>query len=237
MESRQSIIRLFNVSKFYGKQRALEGITLDVSAGELVFITGASGAGKTTLLKLLYLGDTVSEGQILIGGQNLARITRNSLPYLRRKFGVIFQDFKLIPNRTVYENVALVLEACGETPDAVRKKVMRALKITGMAGKTTMLPPSLSGGEQQRAAVARAVVGDPEIIVADEPTGSLDSVSARVIFDLLMAYHAKGTTLMIATHNMQMIERAGRGRQICLANGRLEACEASNNEASGMATL
>ena len=176
---KKTIIRLFNVSKRFGSKLALKNISLDIEQGEFIFISGPSGAGKSTLLKILYLAEKASEGQILIDGMNLARISSSKLPFLRRRFGMIFQDFKLIPTRTVYENVALVLEAAGEKPSYIRKKVVQVLRTTGMEKKFKALPPTLSGGEQQRVAVARAVVGEPSIILADEPTGSLDLSSAQ----------------------------------------------------------
>ncbi len=145
-EHANSIIRLFNVTKRYNGKLALKDISLDIKAGEFIFISGPSGAGKSTLLKVLYLAEKVSEGQILIDGMNLARISSSRLPALRRRFGMVFQDFKLIPNRTVYENVALVLEAAGEKPSYIRKKVMHVLRTTGMDKKYKALPPTLSGG-------------------------------------------------------------------------------------------
>ena len=219
IENKNSIIRLFNVSKRFGQHYALKNITLDVKPGEFIFITGASGAGKSTLMKLLYLAETASEGQILVDGMNLARISRSKVPFLRRRFGVIFQDFKLIPQRTVYENVALVLEAANEKQSLIRQKVTRILKTTGMDKKMNVLPPSLSGGEQQRVAVARALVGDPAIILADEPTCSLDVESAHAILNFLLKYHSGGTTILIATHNLQIISTAVRGRCISLVDG------------------
>jgi len=183
-QNKSSIIRLFHVHKNYGAKKALANITLDISKNELLFISGPSGAGKTTLLKLLYLGEKVSEGQVLIEGINLSRISRNRIPFLRRKFGIIFQDYKLIPTKTVFDNVAIVLEATGKN-DALSKKVKSILRTVGMEEALHCLPPSLSGGEQQRIAFARAVVGDPKIILADEPTGNLDEVSADTILELL----------------------------------------------------
>jgi len=183
-QNKSSIIRLFHVHKNYGAKKALANITLDISKNELLFISGPSGAGKTTLLKLLYLGEKVSEGQVLIEGINLSRISRNRIPFLRRKFGIIFQDYKLIPTKTVFDNVAIVLEATGKNDDS-SKKVKGILRTVGMEEALHCLPPSLSGGEQQRIAFARAVVGDPKIILADEPTGNLDEVSADTILELL----------------------------------------------------
>ncbi len=219
--SKHSIIRLFNVTKRYGAKLALNDVSVDIHPGEFIFISGPSGAGKSTLLKVLYLAEKVSEGQILINGMNLARISAAKLPRLRRRFGMIFQDFKLIPGRTVYENVALVLEVAGEKPSYIRKKVMHVLRTTGMEKKANALPPTLSGGEQQRVAVARAVVGDPDIILADEPTGSLDAASAGLVLDFLMAYHQKGATILMASHNLHLMESMVRGRNILLDQGQL----------------
>ncbi len=221
IKGENSIIRLFNVSKRFGEHYALKDITLDIRSGELVFITGASGAGKSTLMKLLYLAETTSAGHIIVDGMNLARISPSKVPYLRRKFGVIFQDFKLIAARTVYENVALVLEVANEKPGIIRKKVCKILEITGMEQKMNVLPPSLSGGEQQRVAVARALVGAPSIILADEPTCSLDADSGQTILNFLLDYHDKGTTILIATHNLQLISNTSGGRSVTLADGKL----------------
>jgi len=212
------IIRMSNVSKRYGKMDALSGLTLDVHENEFVFVTGPSGAGKSTMIKLLYLGETATEGEILVDGINLARITRRQIPQLRRKIGVIFQDFKLIPTRTVYQNVALVLEAAGLRPKEMHPLVMSALEWVGIGDRVDEFPPVLSGGEKQRVAVARAMVGNPKIVLADEPTGSLDPDSAARIFMLLQIAHRAGATVVIATHDQQMISSHG-GRVVRLEKG------------------
>lgn len=217
---RNPIVRMFHVHKRYGTKHALSDVTLDVEFNEWVYVTGPSGAGKSTLLKLLYRGETVSEGQILVDGTNLLRVTNRQVPLLRRKFGVIFQDFKLIPTKTAYENVALVLEVAGEKPPMIRKKVNSVLRNAGMEDKMNSYPPSLSGGEQQRVAVSRAIVGDPKIILADEPTGSLDSKSAEIIVDLLKGFHARGATIIIATHDKELLESTSN-RIIHLDNGKV----------------
>lgn len=212
---------MFHVFKTYGAKSALIDITLDIPKNEFLFISGPSGAGKTTLLKLLYLGETVTDGQILVDGMNLARIPRKRIPFLRREFGIIFQDFKLIPTKSVYDNIAIVLEAKGYKRRLIQKKVKSVLRTVGMEDKLTSLPPSLSGGEQQRIAVARAVAGEPKIILADEPTGSLDSDSADIIIELLKRFHTRGATLIIATHDKELIRKTG-GRVIHLKQGCLQ---------------
>lgn len=212
---------MFHVYKNYGAKNAVVDITLDIAKNEFLFVTGPSGAGKTTLLKLLYLGETVSEGQILVDGLNLARISRHRIPLLRRKYGIIFQDYKLIPTKTVFDNIAIVLEAMGRKRRLIQKKVKSVLRTVGMEEKLNALPPSLSGGEQQRVAVARAVVGDPKIILADEPTGSLDADSADIIIKLLKRFHTRGTTIIIATHDKELISKTG-GRAIYLKQGRMQ---------------
>ena len=219
-QNNDAVIRLFHVHKRYGAKFALKDITLDVGKNEFLFVTGPSGAGKTTLLRLLYLGESASEGQILVDGMNLARINSKSTPFLRRKFGIIFQDYKLIPTKTVYENVALVLEAIGRKPRIIAKKVRSVLRMVDMEDRMGALPPSLSGGEQQRVAVARAVVGDPKIILADEPTGSLDEESAGLIMAYLDTFHTRGATVIIATHDRGLICK-GNSRVIQLRDGQV----------------
>jgi len=216
-----SIIRMFHVHKTYGNKKALIDITLEIAKNEFLFISGPSGAGKTTLLKLLYLGETTSEGQVLIDGMNLSRIPHKRIPFLRRKYGIIFQDYKLIPTKTVFNNVALVLEAMGKKRRFVEKKVKSILRTVGMEERLHAFPPSLSGGEQQRIAVARAVIGDPRIILADEPTGNLDEDSADIIFKLLKKFHTRGATIIVATHDKELIRKTG-GRVIHLNQGYLQ---------------
>jgi cell division transport system ATP-binding protein len=215
-----AIIRMFHVYRRYGAKSALHDVTLDIYKNDYLFVTGPSGAGKTTLLKLLYLGQSLTEGQILVDGANIARIKRSGIPKLRRKFGIIFQDYKLIPTKSVYENVALVLEAAGHKPRIIEKKVRSVLRTVGMEDRMNALPPSLSGGEQQRVAVARAVVGDPKIILADEPTGSLDEEAAGVIMAFLDDFHSRGTTIVLATHDKDLIQKNG-ARVVHLRDGRL----------------
>jgi cell division transport system ATP-binding protein len=218
---KRTIIRLFRVHKRYGAKQALADVTLDIAKNEYLFISGPSGAGKSTLLKLLYLAEPVSEGQILVDGMNLSRIHRRRIPVLRRKFGIIFQDYKLIATRTVYENVALVLEAQGKKRSYIEKKVKSVLRVVDMEDRQAAYPLSLSGGEQQRIAVARAIAGDPKIILADEPTGSLDDDSAAVILELLDVFHRRGATVVVATHDKSLISGA-TGRVLQIRQGRME---------------
>ncbi len=220
-QKKNSIIRMFHVHKNYGAKKALVNITLDIPKNELLFISGPSGAGKTTLLKLLYFGEKASEGQVLIEGINLSRISNKRIPLLRRKYGIIFQDYKLIATKTVFDNVAIVLEATGKKRRFIEKKVKSILRTVDMEESLHSFPPSLSGGEQQRIAVARAVVGNPKIILADEPTGNLDEASADIILDLLKRFHTRGATVIIATHDKELIRKTG-GRVIHLNQGYMQ---------------
>ncbi|TWI75549.1 cell division ATP-binding protein FtsE [Desulfobotulus alkaliphilus] len=226
--SKNMIVRMFDVYKAYGKTSAIKGVSLEVASGDIVFITGPSGAGKSTLLKLIYKAEVATQGQIIVDGMNLSRIGSRQLPELRRRLGVIFQDFKLIAGRSVFDNVALVLEAAGEKPKIIEKKVMSVLRTAGIEEKARVFPPSLSGGEQQRVAVSRAVVGSPRLILADEPTASLDPDSAEQIMQLLETFHARGATLVIATHNRRIISRL-KGREIRLERGCVKTQEISSD--------
>jgi len=217
-DASNAIIRMFHVHKRYGSHIALADINLDIEKNELLLISGASGAGKSTLLKLLYMGEPASEGQIIVDGMNLSRISHANTPFLRRKFGIIFQDYKLIPGKKVFENISLVLEVAGNKPSYIQKKVKSVLRMVGMEEKIGSFPPSLSGGEQQRIAVARAIAGDPDIVLADEPTGSLDPGSAEIIINLLTTLNTQGVTVIIATHDQSIINKT-KGRVCYLENG------------------
>jgi cell division transport system ATP-binding protein len=209
------------VHRQYGNKKALQDVTLDVIKNEFIFISGPSGAGKTTLLKLLYLGEPVNDGHVLVDGLNLSRINKKCIPDLRRKFGIIFQDYKLISTKTVYENIELVLEAIGQARSQIPKKIKSILRTVGMEDRMSAFPPALSGGEQQRVAFARAVATDPKIILADEPTGNLDNESAAIILDLLIRFHTRGATIIVATHDMELIRKKG-GRVVALREGRIQ---------------
>jgi cell division transport system ATP-binding protein len=220
VEEHTPIIRIFHVYKRFGATTVLSDITVDIEANDFVFVTGASGAGKTTLLKLMYLGEPISDGQVLVDGMNLTRMKRDRIALLRRKFGIIFQDYNLIPTKTVFDNIALVLDIKGEKISQITKKVNSVLRAVGMEKRADAYPPSLSGGEQQKVTIARAIAGDPKIILADEPTGSLDEESAEDIVGLLEFLHSRGATVIIATHDKGLISRIN-AREIRLSHGHL----------------
>jgi cell division transport system ATP-binding protein len=215
------MIQLFHVTKEYDAGRAaLSDLTLHVKKGEFVFLTGPSGAGKSTLLKLLLCAEAPTSGQILVFGRNVAKIRPSRVPYIRRNLGVVFQDFKLLEGRTILENVAFPLEVRGVPAREVRRRVLAILRSLGLDGKEDKFPPALSGGEQQRVAVARALVGDPALLLADEPTGNLDPDRTLEVMDLLHAANARGTTVVVATHDRTLLERY-RKRVIALDAGRV----------------
>ena len=214
------MIQLFHLSKKYGPHMALDDINLRIEKGEFVFVTGPSGAGKTTLLRLLFGAEKPERGYILINSINLVRISRPKMDLLRRKIGFVFQDFKLLPRRTVFENVAIALEVTGGPTRWIRKRTRQTLELVGLEDKEKVYPLSLSGGEQQRVAIARAIVKGPVILLADEPTGNLDPDLTREIMALFRSIHQKGTTVVIATHSRDLLEDVPY-RTILLQQGRL----------------
>jgi cell division transport system ATP-binding protein len=215
------MIRIYNVSKAYSRDAAaLSELNLKIPKGDFVYITGPSGAGKSTLLKLLYAAERPTRGQILINGQNITRLRSRRIPQLRRHMGIVFQDFKLLNSRTVFENVAFPLEVQGKRRLDVSTKVFQTLKMVGLEHKLQRLPLELSGGEQQRVAVARALVVDPLVLIADEPTGNLDPAVTLDIMDLFKGANIRGSTVLLATHDREIIRRFPR-RVITLEHGRL----------------
>ncbi len=216
------MIHLYNVCKNYQKDAAsaLHNLNFKIAKGDFVYITGPSGAGKSTLLKLLYCAEKPSRGQILVNGKNITRMGSSHIPQLRRHTGIVFQDFKLLDNRTLFENVAFPLEVQGKKRFEISNKVYQALKHVGLHGKLQKYPLQLSGGEQQRVAIARALVVDPLILLADEPTGNLDLEVTLEIIELFKKANARGTTVLLATHDQEMIRRFPR-RVIALENGQL----------------
>ncbi|TWJ19156.1 cell division ATP-binding protein FtsE [Geobacter argillaceus] len=200
------MIELHGVHLRYQQESvALKGVSLKIPKGDFVFLTGPSGAGKTTLLKLLYGAVLPTQGQIVVDGQNIARFSRSQLPYYRRTLGVVFQDFKLLPNRTVMENVAVTLEVLGWSKSDIGKKVYHTLKQLGVEDKLNVCPSRLSGGEQQRVALARALVNDPKILLADEPTGNLDDANKEQILQIFKDANIRGTTVVIASHDQRLM--------------------------------
>ncbi|GAB4295092.1 MAG: cell division ATP-binding protein FtsE [Desulfuromonadia bacterium] len=199
---------------------ALNGISLEIPKGDFVFVTGISGAGKSTLLKLIYGELLPTRGQVIVDGQNVGRLSKRQIPYLRRSVGVVFQDFKLLPNRTVLENVAVTLEVLGIPRTEQTKRVMAILKRLGIDHRSNHTPERLSGGEQQRVALARALVNDPKILLADEPTGNLDDANKDQILEFFREANIRGTTVVIATHDKRLITASPR-RVVLLDKGRV----------------
>lgn len=218
------MIQLYHVYKTYGgEQYALHDVTLTADKGDFLFITGPSGAGKTTLLKLIFCAEKSTRGQLLVDGINLQRIKRSGIPYLRRKIGVVFQDFKLLGERTVFANVGLALEVTGRPRSYIEKKVRQVLRLVGLDGKEKHLCRRLSGGEQQRVAIARAVASNPILVLADEPTGNLDDEITMEILELFREINRRGTTIVFATHNRELIGKVPGAKVGMLRKGRLVA--------------
>lgn len=215
------MIALFHVSFAYPHEEpALSDVTLSVNKGEFVFLTGPSGAGKSTLLRLIVGAERAMRGQVLVNNQNVARLRTSAIPYLRRNIGVVFQDFKLLPHRTVADNVAFALDVLGTPRSESQPRVMRMLKRVGLENKADAWPLKLSGGEQQRVVIARALVNEPAILLADEPTGNLDPALTVEIMDLLCDVNVRGTTVLVATHDASLIERYNK-RTIHLERGKV----------------
>ncbi len=215
------MIRCFNVRKTYPRgQVALDDVSLEIERGELAFLTGSSGAGKSTLLKLIYREELPSDGQIIVNGRNVATLPLSKVPYLRRSIGIVFQNFRLIARKTVLENVCYLPRILGASMKEQRDLAEQALADVGLADRSDAFPLELSGGEQQRVALARALISKPELLIADEPTGNLDAELSREIVELLVKAQGQGTTVLVATHDLQTIERHG-GHVLRLEKGRL----------------
>ena len=214
-------VRITGVSKKYdnGKE-ALINVDLVIPEGDFIFLVGPSGAGKSTLIKLLVRDEKATEGQLEVAGHDLGRIKKKEVPLLRRKIGIVFQDFRLLPRKTVYENVAFALEVTGTPRSLVEPSVERALALVGLTDQAQQRPDQLSGGEMQRTAIARAMVHDPRLIIADEPTGNLDPLISWEIIQLLLRINEMGTTVMMATHDAEVVT-ALRRRVVALEDGRV----------------
>jgi cell division transport system ATP-binding protein len=220
------VIETQSLGKSYGRgQYALQDLNLTVGKGEFTFLTGPSGAGKSTLLRLLLLQEQPSEGTVMVGGRDLSQLTRAEVQAYRRTVGFVFQDFKLIQTKTIFENVAFVLRVLGQPVEQQRRSTYQVLKWVGLQHRLNSLPQELSGGEQQRVAIARALVNEPHLVLADEPTGNLDPDLSLEIMNLFRDINARGTTVLVATHDRELIKWVGR-RVITLEHGRLAGAEA-----------
>ena len=215
------MINLQGISKFYSANSiGLRDITLHIKPGEFVSVVGQSGVGKTTLIKLLIAEERPTKGKVEIGGWDITKIRPGEIPFLRRQIGVIFQDFKLLPKKTVFENVAFALEVAGATSRLITQVVPQVLDIVGLSGKHDRYPNQISGGEQQRVVIARSLVHTPKIIVADEPTGNLDSINTEEIINILKKINEFGTTIVLVTHNREVVNHLRR-RVITLHDGQI----------------
>jgi cell division transport system ATP-binding protein len=205
------MIQMYGVSMRYKHDiEVLHNINMSVEKGEFAFLVGPSGAGKTTVLRLLYRELVPTEGQIVVAGYNLSKIRSAQLPYFRRKLGIVFQDFKLLPNKTVERNIAFSMRVTGAKRSQIKKNVDRAIEWTNLQHRRKALPEDISGGEQQRTSIARAIVNDPLLILADEPTGNLDPVLSLEIMRLFERANTRGTTVLVATHDVDLVERMGK---------------------------
>ena len=216
------MIKLDNVSKVYpaGARPALDGVSLEIDKGEFVFLIGASGSGKSTVLRLVLREELATRGVVTVNGRNVGKLPTRKVPELRRKIGCVFQDFRLLPKKTVFENVAFALEVINKSPKIIKRTVPEVLDLVGLTGKAQRMPGELSGGEQQRVAIARAFVNRPLVLLADEPTGNLDPDTSQGIMSLLERINRTGTTVVMATHDNNIVD-AMRRRVIALETGRL----------------
>ena len=214
------MIQLRNVSKKYKSSYALKDIDLDIMASEFVFLTGSSGAGKSTLLKLLYREEIPTVGTVMIGNVNVAKLPNDKVPNIRRCMGIVFQDYKLLNNISVYDNIAYVIRTLGMRSAEIEERVMGALKIVGLSGKMKAKPTELSGGEQQRVSIARAIVNGPPLLIADEPTGNLDPKNSMEIMQILEQINSKGITVIVSTHDSAIVDYF-RKRVITLDKGHI----------------
>lgn len=216
-----ALIEMKGVAKKYHRSTtALRDINVSINPGEFVYIVGPSGAGKSSFIKLLYREEKVSAGTLKVGEFNLTKMKKRQIPILRRSIGVVFQDYKLLPKKTVFENVAYAMQVIGEKPREIKRRVPEVLELVGLKHKMRSFPDQLSGGEQQRVAIARAIVNNPKVLIADEPTGNLDPEISWEIMQLLERINLQGTTVLMATHNKQIVDNL-RHRVIAIEEGRI----------------
>jgi cell division transport system ATP-binding protein len=204
------MIQFTGVTKFYDEDVVIKDISLLIEKGEMAFITGPSGAGKTTLLKLIYAAEKPDKGQIVVAGWDISKLKQSTIPYLRRNVGIVFQDFRLLNNKTVFDNIALALRIHDMHPKEIKKDVDAVLREVQLSHKSQIYPQHLSGGEQQRVVIARAMVSKPTVLLADEPTGNLDDETSDTIMGLFREINAMGTTVLLATHNSTLFQDSGR---------------------------
>ncbi len=214
------IIEIKDVHKYYGDVNALNGTNLRIFPGEFVILVGPSGAGKSTLIRLLIREEKADKGKITVAGRNIRRFSYRDLPYYRRNLGIVFQDYKLLLNKTVWENVAYALEVSGASDEDIARKVPKVLQAVNLRSKGDAYPTQLSGGEAQRVSIARALIHNPKILIADEPTGNLDPEASREIADILEKINCQGTTIILATHNKDLVDRM-RKRVVVIKEGKI----------------
>jgi len=214
------MIRFENVVKKYNSDKALDGINLKINHGEFISLVGLSGAGKSTLLKLIIGEEQIDSGKILIDDIDITQVKKSDLPYLRRKIGMVFQDIKLLPKRTAFENIAFAMEVCGHSLEKIREEVPKVLELVGLLHKRDSFPDEMSGGEKQRVAIARSLSHRPVLLLADEPTGNLDEVNAAEVVDLLLKINQLGTTVILATHASDLVNKIKK-RVITIEDGKI----------------
>jgi len=215
------LIKLINVTKIYDNGvRALSNVNLSINKGEFVFLVGASGAGKSTIIKLLLKEENPTSGSVILNGKDITKVKNRKIPYIRREAGVVFQDFRLLENKTVYENIAFAMEILGTHPEEIKKRVPSVLRMVGLNDKAHCYPSQLSGGEHQRVGIARAIVNKPSILIADEPTGNLDPKTSWGIMEIIAEINRRGTTVLMATHAKNIVDDMQK-RVIAVRSGRI----------------
>lgn len=220
MEKKEPIIKIKNITKRYAKVAALDDVNLNIYPDEFIILVGPSGAGKSTLIKMLIREEKPDFGSIFVAGRNILKLSSWDLPYYRRKIGTVFQDYKLLPNKNVFENVAYALEVAGESDQEIARRVPKVLRAVGLEKKSNSYPDQLSGGEAQRVSIARALIHNPTILIADEPTGNLDPEASREVADILEKINCYGTCVILATHDKELVDKM-RKRVVTMKDGKI----------------